>query len=124
MNTRQIVNLGFPTLDEHCATNEYVDRMFNHLRSQLLTRAATSQPDEPNPAVTSTGIQPLNLTSQTEFHNLTSQIEFHSLTIQMESQLQAGLQRHIFVFCERDRGQKNWSNYFPKIGQNYFPHKR
>jgi len=46
MNTRQIVNLGFQTLPQHCASKEYVDIMFNCLRSVLLTRAATSQPDE------------------------------------------------------------------------------
>jgi len=52
INTRQLANLSFPTLPEHCATNEYVDRMFNRLRSDMLSRAATSQPDESTSSTT------------------------------------------------------------------------
>jgi len=64
MNTRQIINLGQPPEPEHCATKQYVDRMFNRLRTELLTCEAVGdsapEPETTNSAVSPAPAQPLS----------------------------------------------------------------
>jgi len=86
MNTMRILKFGISN-----KWRTLCFRLFNHLRSELLTREAAS-----------TGDSTISLTSQVG-------LQIHSLASQVEPQLQIGLQRHSFVFCERPHGSINIS---------------